>query len=120
MRTVIAIVLSLSAAISGARAGAGHIVGHGAYSCGEWTADHRKEDVASLADDVWLAGYLSAYSVYGDDNGIALPDSKGRVAWVSNYCRNHPLDHIHEAGDQLILELKAAGGLLIVAGSIRR
>jgi hypothetical protein len=102
MRTVIAIVLLL-AAISGAPAQAGAIVGNGTRSCGEWTAAHRTTDALSLTDDAWLSGYLSAYSA---GSGIDLPDNGGRTAWVSNYCRDHPLDEIYQAADQLMLELK--------------
>jgi len=107
MRTVIAIVLLLAAILSGAPAQA-NIVGNGTYSCGEWTADHRAKDAdaLSLTDDAWLAGYLSAFTNWVDKDGITIPDAGARNGWVSNYCRNHPLDRIDEAADQLILELQ--------------
>jgi hypothetical protein len=79
------------------------IVGQGTASCGKWTEDQR-DSYFALIDGVWLAGYLSAYSVYNGDQ-VDLPDVGGREGWVSNYCRNHPLDKIYKAADQLILEL---------------
>jgi hypothetical protein len=94
----------LLAAISIVGAQAADIVGHGAYSCGNWTADHRRLDVAAVTDNAWLAGYLSAYSAYEGDK-LDLPDQDARNEWLSNYCRNHPLDLIYQAADQLIIEL---------------
>jgi hypothetical protein len=58
----------------------------------------------SLTDDAWLAGYLSAYSLCSGDE-MDLPDQGARNSWVSNYCRNHSLDLIYTAADQLIVEL---------------
>jgi hypothetical protein len=94
----------LLAAISFVNAQAAQVVGHGSFSCGNWTADHRHLDVAAVTDNAWLAGYLSAYSVYEGDK-LDLPDQDARDEWVSNYCRKHPLDLISQAADQLIIEL---------------
>ncbi len=103
MRTVI-IALALSATISATDAQAGDIIGNGSFSCGNWTSNHQETDAMSLTDDAWLAGYLTAYSLYTDDE-MHLPDQGARNNWVSNYCRNHPLDLITMAAHQLILEL---------------
>jgi hypothetical protein len=103
MKGIIACLL-LSAVFSGT-AQAADVLGHGTVSCGEWTAEHRHEAVATVAENAWLSGYLSAYAAYEDDQ-LSLPDVGGREGWISNYCRNHPLDLIYVAADQLILELK--------------
>jgi hypothetical protein len=98
MRTIL-IIAALLAAVP--KTEAADVIGNGAASCGEWTSNHRQTDSMSLTDEAWLAGYLSAYSI-NVANDIDLPDQGARNSWVSNYCRNHPLDMIYMAADQLI------------------
>ena len=89
------------------------ILGHGAASCGAWTADELDQGVTWVGDKAWLAGYLSAYSTYRRPTEADVPadlDSDARNAWVSAYCAAHPLDRIHEAADALINELKRRAG----------
>ena len=95
-------IILICAALLGAiaRAHAADVIGNGAFPCGEWMENHRQADVVSLTDDAWLAGYLSAYSI--NIVSLDLPDQGARIGWVSNYCRNHPLDMIYMAADQLI------------------
>jgi hypothetical protein len=103
MRTSIAAV-ALWAAILVTGAQGGQVVGHGTGSCAQWTEDER-DSWSAFVNRAWLAGYLSGYFGYADDK-IDVPDPAARNAWVSNYCQNHPLDHIWQAADHLILELK--------------
>jgi hypothetical protein len=99
-------VLVLWTALSMPQAHAFDMIGNGVFSCGEWVADHLHQDAVSIGDDAWLAGYLSAYNFYTEDKVLTLPDEGGRSGWMGNYCRNHPLEKIYLAADQLILELK--------------
>ena len=105
VRKVAAVVLLL-AGLAGAPAQAAQTIAQGTLSCGEWTAEHLRDDYGARIQNAWVAGYLSAYSMYADDQEIDLPDPAGRNGWVSNYCRNNPLDKIDKAADQLILELR--------------
>jgi hypothetical protein len=104
MRMIAVIAVSAAISITGARAT--DIVGTGTRSCGDWAADHRTDGAVAVAEEAWLAGYLSAYNVYNVDYDLNLPDQGARNAWVSNFCRNHPLEGIYQAADQLILELQ--------------
>jgi hypothetical protein len=95
-----AIALStLSPSIAGAR----DVIGHGARSCGAWMEDQRDEYLA-LIDEAWVAGYLSGYNLTADD-GVDLPDRSGAHAWITKYCRTHPLDGIWKASGELVNEL---------------
>src|SRR6202011_5050365 len=81
-----------------------HARRNGSRSCRDWTDNHRHTDTLSLTDDAWLPGSLWAYSLYSGDE-MDLPDQGARNSWASNYCRNHSLDLIYTAADQLIVEL---------------
>jgi nitric oxide reductase large subunit len=107
MRVIIAGV-ALWATLSVTIAEGGTILGNGSYSCGDWTAEHQKQDNVTQGDNAWLAGYLSGYSAYNGDGVDVIKNlnAGAREAWVSNYCQTHPLDGIYTAADQLILELK--------------
>ena len=74
------------------------IVGAGGSSCGTWTALHRKGDVPAI--DQWVVGFLSGVAWAGaasDYNPLKGTDANGVWQWVSNYCRDHPLDQITDA-----------------------
>jgi hypothetical protein len=76
------------------------IIGAGAQSCGTWIADHR--DGILAGDDQWILGFLSGAAYEGDGPNVLNPlrgvDAEAVWAWVSNYCRAHPLDRITDAG----------------------
>jgi hypothetical protein len=92
-------------AISVTGAQAAQALGQGSASCGKWTENQRDKFFA-VVDGVWLSGYLSGYSVYtSDEIDLHLPDQAAREGWMTDYCKNHPLDQIYKAADQLILEL---------------
>jgi hypothetical protein len=81
------------------------IRGPGTEPCTSLASESR-DTVADLYH-FWLLGYLSAKNVAGDD-----PDFFGQVessrlfAWVDQFCREHPSDHVYEAADALIDALK--------------
>ena len=104
MKTFVVFAMWIAISVTGARAA--EIIGHGTYSCGEWISDHQRQNADALADDAWVAGYLSAFNVYYDNDPTALNDYGGRTAWMNDYCRSHPLDQIIDATNKLILELK--------------
>lgn len=99
--TVLAAVSIISAQVGVANAL--DVVGAWTASCGRWTK-HQGDEFPALIDGAWLAGYLSAFSIYSGDE-VDLPDVGARNSWVSDYCRNHPHDRIYVAADELILEL---------------
>lgn len=91
---------------------AASIIGAGALSCGNWTADYETRDVGLWVDAAWLAGYLSAYTAYHPAGDVTKNlDPAARDAWVTNYCQAHPLDFIFQAADALIAELRARARL---------
>jgi hypothetical protein len=100
--------VALWAAISVTGVQAYSTIGHGAATCATWLDDQREAEVSKFTANAWLAGYLSGYSRYTSDliDVIDRLEPQARENWVNAYCRNHPLDSVHEAADQLILELK--------------
>jgi hypothetical protein len=98
------------------------VFGAGQWSCGQWTAlvpeiqgaTNRvldAEDSAALMRwrraeqlDSWLMGFISgASSQAGQRTGAG--DNAALTAWVSNYCRDHPLDAVASAASQLSVVL---------------
>ena len=90
------------------------VFGPGTVSCGTWTGDHKTfENPSRVAEEGWLTGYISGYSMWGTNRTKDLfghTDNQALVAWVSNYCQAHPLDEVARAADTLILELNARIG----------
>ena len=54
----------------------------------------------------WIAGYLSAYNLFGDKKQIEeIPDEPSLDAYLQKYCRENPLDKVIWASMSLINEL---------------
>jgi hypothetical protein len=84
------------------------MIGAGSESCGSWTANRRGGSIARLSARVqnqqWLFGFLSAFGVAGKGlDPLHGMDDEGVVAWVDNYCREHPIDSIQDAGVGFVL-----------------
>jgi hypothetical protein len=84
-------------------------IGSGTLSCGSWSA-HRREyrlgdpatlgaQVHSVEDGAWVLGFLSGIGFVGDNTDDPLDgvDADGVWAWIDNYCRDHPIQHIAKA-----------------------
>ncbi|WMT74556.1 hypothetical protein [Bradyrhizobium sp. Ash2021] len=94
-----AAVIALSITTAQAR----DVIGGGSRSCGSWL-ENQRDEYFSLYDQAWVAGYLSSYSLHASDQ-IQLPDAAAVRGWITKYCRNHPLDEIYKAADELVNEL---------------
>jgi hypothetical protein len=71
------------------------IAGVGLQSCGSWTA-WRGQGAAGLAEQ-WVFGYLSGVAAARQTDRfdpLDETDADGVWAWIDNYCRKNPLDHI--------------------------
>lgn len=77
-------------------------------SCGLWTQVRKTDFPERGLSEQWVAGYLS------DANEIDLPDTpdllKGEdfdqlMAWIDNYCLEHPADRLFQAASRLEAEL---------------
>ena len=93
--------------------------GAGADTCATWSR-HAKDgswDVfAKFEDHQWLLGFLSARNIYGGGwDFLKHTDSQAVIAWMDNYCLQHPLDYVDEATAALIKELtRRAGGNCVI------
>jgi hypothetical protein len=84
------------------------VIGAGGHSCGTWLTQ-----AGSIDERGWLLGFVSSYNAWmlqTDEDVSRSTDALGMFAWVTNYCRSHPLDRITDAGMALILELNRRSG----------
>lgn len=79
--------------------------GAGMDVCDRIMADMKENHVDS-AYTQWIAGYLSAYNLFGDKQQIEeIPDEASLDAYLQKYCREYPLDKVIWASMSLINEL---------------
>lgn len=90
-------VLGVGLIIGVTEAKAYKVVGNGTTSCGAWTA-HRI-NAPNLQEQAWVVGFLSGVGFIGQDAADPLEgvDAEGVWAWVDNYCRANPIEHISRA-----------------------
>jgi hypothetical protein len=88
------------------------VLGAGTASCGEWL--QFRENVMEKATlyqlEAWIDGFLSGTSRANagrPDFLASKPSTVAMYAWVDNYCRSKPLDHITVAVEALIRELRS-------------
>src|SRR5689334_13668310 len=89
--------------------------GVGQDSCGTWSQVRQARSAALY--EQWVLGFLSAVGDAADSWGIHPPtdppdpnnfdplnqlDNAAVMAWIDNYCRDHPLDHIFIAGERFV------------------
>src|SRR5689334_7920198 len=102
-RRLIAIGLILAATPANAMTNDGHYVsvGWGLHSCGTYVKARRVGDPGPMN---WVAGFITAYNMTrGDTYNIAGPtDLEGLLAWLDNYCRDHPTNLMDNAVGSLI------------------
>lgn len=80
----------------------GQVYGYGATSCGKF-ASYNKE--AQEEYMVWVSGYASNMSIQTGVKYFDGTDAEGRLLWILNYCRAHPLEKFFVATETLLLEL---------------
>jgi len=103
------VILSI-AAINSARAF--NMFGYGGETCGKWTANETPnagKDFYSVAQHAWVMGAISeaALFMYRNSNIDILKGTDGDAiqSWITNYCRQYPLDQVQAALEKLIAEL---------------
>jgi hypothetical protein len=105
LRFIVALMLCLVSATANAKV----IMGAGAASCGAWSKPRDIDDKSKNTQ--WLLGFLSGINdANSGPDFLSHTDADGVIAWVDNYCRQHPLDHIVEAASKLATELDKAVG----------
>ena len=79
---------------------------HGATSCGKWIEARKSQDSDPMALllSVWVSGFVSGAGVTGTE--LKYIDPSARANWVDNYCKEHPLDDVSTAAEQLVVELR--------------
>lgn len=99
-RTAFLCVLALPV-VTGATEGEYMIYGAGTTSCGEWL--HQREESSWYHLGQWVLGYLTALDTF--KMRLKETDPAAVSAYVDNYCRQHPLEQLHDAALDLSLEL---------------
>jgi hypothetical protein len=85
--TLLALIVFMPGETAGQTYSAG---GAGNSSCGTWTLDTQ-----------WLLGFLSGIGFLGKAEGLDPlngVDAQAVLAWIDNWCHNHPLSPIADAG----------------------
>jgi hypothetical protein len=97
------------------------ILGAGTHSCGAWTKEHANDSVRANIFDNWVAGYITSHNrwalriekVDAPKKSVDIArniDFDGIVAWITNWCRDNPLESVADATGALILELRKRKG----------
>ena len=105
MKTSIRVITA--AAICLAAQGAAAQTAFGIPDCGEWLKDGI---TVRQQNQAWLLGYLSGlnfmYSAPKKDDPLdRLSSAKQAYAWMDNYCKANPLNHISAGSNELFREL---------------
>jgi len=88
--------------------------GAGTDSCGTWLASRNAKDTGGVVrrgiNVQWLLGWVSAAGYYEEalNEPLRKTDGPALIAWVDNYCREHPLDPIALAATKLVATLAKA------------
>lgn len=79
---------------------------HGATSCGKWIEARKNQDSDPLALllSVWVSGFVSGAGSNGTEPKYIDPSA--RANWIDTYCKEHPLDAVATAAEQLVIELR--------------
>lgn len=110
------IALSLMATICNA-APQFNVLGAGTASCGEWTKARKTRSHLEDMFVSWVQGFLTALNAVlasrhlpGTADVSDGIDAEGLLAWIDNYCSQHPLDSIAKATLALNTELTVRAG----------
>ena len=87
------------------------IWGAGTISCGEFIKVVAKNPQNEVVFGQWLNGYISGRN-FADrsvaDYAAGL-DRTALISWITNYCKDNPLDVFFNAAEALITELRSKG-----------
>jgi hypothetical protein len=85
--------------------------GVGQHSCGKFLENLKDNPKNETPYGQWLQGYITgrnhASSEISDYAGGT--DRPALMAWISNYCREHPLDSFYDAVNRLLQTLEKTG-----------
>jgi hypothetical protein len=106
-----ALVLPLVTCLSCAATEANAVMAIGTYNCGDWIQYQAQPDSwPALATNAWLTGYLSGYAFASNKDLLKGTNLAAISLWVTNYCRDHPLEYVGEAANALAHELIKRNG----------
>jgi hypothetical protein len=89
------------------------VLGQGNISCSSWLENHRSDDVQGAARTAWILGYITAFNQYGSKPEGDVSEGKNTeemMAWIANYCRDHPADNVYRASAALVDQFRQKPG----------
>ncbi len=101
-----AMVVWATSTIAADDAGIFTIMGSGTKSCGTIAKDHEEDRWSKVIDSAWVNGYITSYNNYehtGEDVAKGI-DAAAIDLWIYNYCKENPLDNLHDATRELVNE----------------
>lgn len=82
--------------------------GVGTYSCETWlTARSGPDGPQRTANTAWVLGFVSGAGWAGPE-ALKVTDVDTIESWMDNYCRDHRLEAITIASEELVRELEVA------------
>lgn len=85
------------------------VYGPGGQSCGLWLEERKSDDRGNLYTRAWLAGYVTGVilALSGDDSEkYRKTDLSSMVAFIDKWCRENPLETVHEGANNLVWNLE--------------
>jgi hypothetical protein len=89
------------------------VLGQGNVSCGSWLENRTGDDVQVAARTAWVLGYVTAFNHYGSKPEGDVSGGKSTeemMAWIDNYCRQHPADNVYRASAALVDQFRERTG----------
>lgn len=102
MKAWIVAVAMIGVMASGTAMAERKIYGYGATSCGKFAAYSKELQEEYM---VWFSGFATMASDQTEIDYFEGTDFEGRLLWMQNYCRAHPLDLFKYASVALMNEL---------------
>src|ERR1700674_299407 len=107
-KRLLAVIGLLTTMLFGSSTGfAAQVQVRGGQSCVKWVETHRIPDQQTgNAAESWVLGFLSGMVVANDENFLEGTDNESIFQWITNYCTQHPLEHLGDATRLLSHELR--------------
>ena len=89
------------------------VLGQGNVSCGSWLENRTGDDVQVAARTAWVLGYVTAFNQYGSKPEGDVSGGKSTeemMAWIDNYCRQHPAGNVYRASAALVDQFRQRTG----------
>src|SRR6185295_3041277 len=75
--------------------------------CGTWLRERHASSPRLHLYEMWVVKYVAGDNwpgIVGRDFSAKV-NAEGMLRWVDNYCREHPVNNVQRAAEQLIIEL---------------